>query len=163
MSERVQARQRRVIHRAVAAGVVIAWACTVSDGGEAPGGAVRAEVLGSVARRAVGPSFGEFAAVAAQLRDATAAHASAAASGAADVDATREAAQQAWREAMVAWQVVEVMQLGPAGSSFAAVGGEDLRDEIYSWPTVNTCRIDQELVLGEYASDTFTQTRLAST
>ena len=45
---------------------------------------------------------------------------------------------------MAAWQRVEVMQLGPAGASLTAVGGADLRDEIYSWPTTNACRVDQE-------------------
>jgi uncharacterized protein len=55
-------------------------------------------------------------------------------------------AQAAWTEVFEAWQVVEVMQLGPIGSSLTVAGGEDLRDEVYSWPTVNPCRVDQETV-----------------
>ena len=39
------------------------------------------------------------------------------------------------------------MQLGPAGSSLSAVAGADIRDEIYSWPTINPCRIDAVLHL----------------
>ena len=34
-------------------------------------------------------------------------------------------------------------QLGPAASALTT-GGEGLRDEVYSWPTVNPCRVDQE-------------------
>lgn len=53
-------------------------------------------------------------------------------------------AQTQWQATMAAWQRLEVMQIGPAGSSLTAIGGADLRDEIYSWPTINPCRIDQE-------------------
>lgn len=60
--------------------------------------------------------------------------------------ASRDEAQAAWKTAMRAWQRVEVMQVGSLGSSLTAVGGADLRDEIYSWPTINPCRIDQETV-----------------
>jgi uncharacterized protein len=52
--------------------------------------------------------------------------------------------QAQWQATMAAWQHLEVMQVGPAGSSLTAIGGADLRDEIYSWPTINPCRIDQE-------------------
>ena len=56
----------------------------------------------------------------------------------------RTEAQVAWRAAMAAWERAELMQLGPAGASLTTVGGLDLRDEIYSWPTTNACRVDQE-------------------
>lgn len=59
-------------------------------------------------------------------------------------DEARLAAQDAWWDAMEAWQELEVLQIGPLGASLTAVGGEDLRDEVYSWPTVNRCRVDQE-------------------
>jgi predicted lipoprotein len=62
----------------------------------------------------------------------------------ADGSAERVAAQEAWYAAMLIWQEVEVMQIGPLGSSLSAVAGVDLADEIYSWPTVNACRIVQE-------------------
>jgi predicted lipoprotein len=58
----------------------------------------------------------------------------------------RDAAQSAWQDAMSQWQRAEMMQFGPAASSAAAVGGLDLRDEIYSWPLVSTCRVDQKIV-----------------
>lgn len=57
---------------------------------------------------------------------------------------SRDEAQVAWLAAMRAWQRVEVMQVGSLGSSLTAAGGADLRDEIYSWPTINPCRVDQE-------------------
>jgi predicted lipoprotein len=53
-------------------------------------------------------------------------------------------ARDAWVQAMLAWQRVETWQIGPTGSSLSVLAGEDRRDEIYSWPTVNTCRVDQE-------------------
>ena len=53
-------------------------------------------------------------------------------------------AQEQWLETMLVWQQLEVMQVGPAGSSLKFIAGEDIRDEIYSWPTVNACRIDQK-------------------
>ena len=47
---------------------------------------------------------------------------------------------------MAAWQELEGLQIGPAGSSLSTIGGQDLRDEIYSYPNVNRCRSDQETV-----------------
>lgn len=62
----------------------------------------------------------------------------------------RAAAQDAWSSAMGTWQRLELIQVGPAGAMGVAVGGEDLRDEIYSWPLVNPCRVDQEIVEQAY-------------
>lgn len=72
-----------------------------------------------------------------------------------DAETARAAAQDAWREAMAAWQAVELLQIGPAASSLTAVAGEDRRDGIYSWPSVNACRVDQVTVTGGWDSDTF--------
>ncbi|MEO0322860.1 MAG: imelysin family protein [Myxococcota bacterium] len=58
----------------------------------------------------------------------------------------RGAAQEAWVSAMDTWQELEVLQVGPAGAAGAIEGGQGLRDEIYSWPTVNACRVDQETI-----------------
>lgn len=66
-----------------------------------------------------------------------------------------EAARDAWRSASTSWQYSEAALLGPAAAMSAAPGGQDLRDEIYSWPVVNPCRIDQELVAEGYAADDF--------
>ena len=62
----------------------------------------------------------------------------------------RAAARDAWVAAAAVWQRAEMMQVGPAGVMSLVPGGEDLRDEIYSWPTTNACRVDQELVEQDY-------------
>lgn len=51
---------------------------------------------------------------------------------------------------MEAWQELEVMRFGPLGSSLSVEGGLDLRDEVYSWPLVNACLVDQKLVEGGF-------------
>jgi predicted lipoprotein len=58
----------------------------------------------------------------------------------------------AFATAMTTWQRLEVMQFGPQGVSTSAAGGQDIRDEIYSWPLVNLCSIDQEIIAEGYAS-----------
>jgi len=82
--------------------------------------------------------------------------------GASGAGADRDAAQVAWWAAMEAWQELEPMQLGPQASSLTAVGGQDLRDEIYSWPTVNPCRIDQVVGNGEWLEDGFFELNLVN-
>ncbi len=61
-------------------------------------------------------------------------------------ESEHQAAQAQYVSTMAAWQELEGLQIGPAGSSLSAVGGQDLRDEIYSYPNVNRCRSDQETV-----------------
>lgn len=70
--------------------------------------------------------------------------------------------QAQFTAAMLAWQELEVMQIGPAGSSLTAVAGADLRDEIYSWPTINACRVDQETVEAEWDSADFFEANLVN-
>lgn len=72
----------------------------------------------------------------------------------------RAAAQTAWIDAFLAWQVAELHQLGPAGSSLAVEGGEDVRDAVYSWPTVNRCQVDQATHDEAYAASDFFDTAL---
>ena len=170
---------RRMFHLSVVAATVIAWACT-DDGGAGeeaggpgandsgneggtgePGELDRTEVLSSVAEQVLAPTFAEFAEAAGALQTATADYTNALSAGG-DVEAALTSAREAYTDAMVKWQVAEVMQLGPAASSTAGVGGEDLRDELYSWPSVNTCRIDQELVAGEFDQADFNATRLVN-
>jgi predicted lipoprotein len=105
----------------------------------------RAQVAATVATVS-GRWVAEFSTVAADLEMATSAWA---ADGG---EAERAQAQAAWRAAMAAWQQLELTQLGPIGRMGEVVGGESIRDEIYSWPTTNLCRIDQELASGAYAN-----------
>lgn len=73
-------------------------------------------------------------------------------------DANRDAARAAWQDTMALWQQAEMLQLGPAGIMGEVAGGEDLRDEIYSWPVVNECRVDQEIVEAAFEDlDAFAQ------
>lgn len=104
----------------------------------------RLATVQSLGRDVVLPAYRDFAAATATLETAVAAWA---ASGS---DTDRDAARDAWRGAMDLWQQAEAMQIGPAGAVDTTVAGEDLRDEIYSWPIVNRCRVDQELVSAEY-------------
>jgi predicted lipoprotein len=66
-------------------------------------------------------------------------------------DSTREAARDAWRSAMATWQKVELFQFGPAARGDQP-GAQQLRDQIYSWPLVSRCRIEEQLVSQAYAT-----------
>jgi predicted lipoprotein len=80
----------------------------------------------------------------------------------ANASTARGLAQQAWLATMEAWQVTEVMQLGPAASSETATAGEDLRAAIYSWPLTNRCRVDQVTATGDYEAEDFLDTCLVN-
>lgn len=68
----------------------------------------------------------------------------------AEVDALDAArTKDNWKRAMKAWQRVELMQFGPTGSS-SAPGGMDLRDQVYSWPLISRCSIEDVLVSKRY-------------
>jgi predicted lipoprotein len=115
-----------------------------STGTVTPGFDKRA-LLQHLAEEVIVSTYADFVSAAVALEAAAVAHASTLDPG------DHDALEQAWRDAMVVWQQAELFQLGPAGASNAVVGGLGLRDEIYSWPTVNRCRTDQKLVSGEYA------------
>jgi predicted lipoprotein len=121
-----------VVHQACAPG---------PDSSALPAGEVLTEALAAVGPAVVEPALEDFMAEMDALEGAIAGWQAAPEDGAA-----RAAVQDAWLAAMERWQRLELMQIGPAGSSLSVIGGEDLRDEIYSWPTVNACRIDQETV-----------------
>lgn len=79
-----------------------------------------------------------------------------------DAGAAQLAAQDAWWAFMLVWQELEVYQIGPAASSLTAVGGADLRDLVYSWPTVNRCRVDQETAYEGWNEADFFETSLVN-
>jgi predicted lipoprotein len=144
----------RLAAATMTAGLVIAWACGVDSQGPDPCDPYRISVAQSVADDVLAPTFVAFEARANDLAAAADAWANAAETGG-DVDAARQATADAWNESMLVWQRAEMMQVGPAGSSAYVVGGADLRDEIYSWPTVNPCRVDEELVAESYSAEGF--------
>lgn len=90
--------------------------------------------------------FRAFEGAAIGLRDAARANASAPGNPA--------GLQQAWRAAMRVWQEAELFRFGPAARS-TEPGGQDLRDQIDSWPLVSRCKIEEQLVSRAYAEPAF--------
>jgi uncharacterized protein len=106
----------------------------------------KAALLDHLGSAVILATYEQFVKDAAALEDAAASYAGSLSA------ADREAVQDAWRKAMSTWERAELMQIGPAGVSGVVAGGQDLRDHIYSWPLVNRCRVDQELVEQAYAN-----------
>ena len=123
-----------------------------------PNLALRRQILSDIGQHAVVASQSAFTEKASALETATAAWA------AAPTDtAARDTARDAWQQATAAWQVVEVMQIGPAGLMEHTAGGEGVRDEIYSWPLNNRCRVEVELVNQGYTDAAAFTTSLINT
>ena len=59
--------------------------------------------------------------------------------------------RQAWLTAIDKWQEVELFRFGPMARSVDP-GGQNLRDQIYGWPLVSRCGIEERLVSQAYAS-----------
>jgi uncharacterized protein len=118
-----------------------------SPGEDAAVAFTRAELLGA---------FGVCAANQARaFRDkAQALDAAAAAYAAAPDTATRDAVRQAFKDALDAWQVIDIMQFGPTASS-SVIGGKDFRGNIYSWPQVSRCAVEEAIVARTYESASF--------
>ncbi|MGB5812637.1 MAG: imelysin family protein [Polyangiales bacterium] len=119
------------------------------NGGTDTNGEMRAAVLAALGENVVVPAQESFDALAEVLASELGA--------ASDGTGSRADAQDAWREAMVAWQALEVMQFGPAGNSVTVMGippvlgGQDFRARIYAPPpTLNLCLIDQITVGSDY-------------
>lgn len=114
---------------------------TGTDGDGGPGDTFdRKLLLQSAAHDVIVPTLEAFLTEAQALEIAAAAWATAETQG--DGSAERQAAQDAWRNAMAVWQRAEVMQIGPAGLPTTFTGGKGLRDAIYSWPYVLPCAVD---------------------
>lgn len=73
---------------------------------------------------------------------------------AATTPAEKPAAQQAFKVALERWQHLEPMQVGPAAPS-TVVAGENLRDDIWSWPTTSRCAVDEIIVSKAYEQSNF--------
>ena len=143
-------------------------ACVVeAPGGGAADSVVAADFLADIGPSVVLPALEGFADDAAALTDALERWQAALASGGGDAELAE--ARAAWGDAMFTWEQLELMQLGPIGAVVAAEGsvvtpgGEGLRDEIYSWPTINTCRVDQETAIESWGSDGFFTENLVTT
>lgn len=127
----------------------------------------RRRLVGELGRNVIVPTCEKFVSRAEALSAATSEWADALRSGEGDTTGENgsvipEAVRDAWREAMVAWQRAEVMQVGPAAPRGLRTRGRGVRDEIYSWPTVNSCRVDQHILKGDYARANFFNTQLVN-
>ncbi len=77
-------------------------------------------------------------------------------------DATRKAARDAWLEAMDAWQVVELGQIGPLAAT-TQPGGQGLRDGFYAWPLLGRCLADEATASKSYEAPDFVTKGLPNT
>lgn len=125
-----------------------------------PGGDERRAVLTAIGTDVIVPTLEGFVAEAQALEQATAAYATARAGGPAAAELA--AARAAFRVAFVRWQRAEVLQVGPAGPTGTMTGGLSLRDGLYSWATVNTCRVDTHLVDRAWEAPGFFDTALVT-
>lgn len=67
-----------------------------------------------------------------------------------------EQVRAAFREAMSAWQTLEVHRIGPAArKSEDPAAGQDLRDQVYAWPLGGRCNIETQVVSEGYAQPDF--------
>jgi sterol desaturase/sphingolipid hydroxylase (fatty acid hydroxylase superfamily)/predicted lipoprotein len=71
-------------------------------------------------------------------------------------DTQRAAARAAWESAIDVWQRAEMHRYGPAGG-FDVVAGMNLREQVYAWPDVNRCLIEQRIVSRGYEGTGFSQ------
>lgn len=135
------------------------WRVTACSGpgneGVPDDGFDRQALLLSLGENVILPTYRDFEAAADAMASATSAYASALSTGDTEAPTKLQDARETWQAAMDAWQHAELLQVGPAGASTSVTGGEDLRYEIYSWPTISTCRVDQEVVEGNYANADF--------
>jgi len=84
--------------------------------------------LATVQKQAIGDYCGQEAALAQQNGDE------------ALVSDAKAIAKESWRNAMNTWQQADMMQLPPL-----LIGDGALRNNIYSWPTQNTCGVDLDV------------------
>ncbi|MEL6545751.1 MAG: imelysin family protein, partial [Myxococcota bacterium] len=149
--------RNRLLLGAVLLGSGFLGSCSDGDDGDSvEDGIDRSSVLESLTERAVLPALAELTEATGGLVTATAAYASVASE---TTTTELEAARSAFRSAYVAMQTLEPMQFGPAGAPSSFLGGEAIRDELYSWPETNACRVDQLVVAQSYEdTDFFTNT-----
>ena len=64
------------------------------------------------------------------------------------------ALREAWLVVMAKWQEVELFRFGPMARAVDP-GGQDIRDQIYGWPLVSRCGIEERLVSRGYDAPDF--------
>lgn len=99
----------------------------------------RSALLAHLGRDVLLPLQSSFKVQATALPPAIAAHCDALDAGAPGT--TGDAARDAWRAAIDAWEATEAVLVGPA-----AMDSKLLRDKIYGWPLLATCDLDRDTV-----------------
>jgi uncharacterized protein len=94
------------------------------------------QMLDDIVEYAVKPTVASFSTQAQNLATETAEYCTALTTTTNESAALTEA-QTAWQESMSVWQQLEVMQFGPLATE---------RDEFYSWPLNDSCKVDEEVV-----------------
>jgi predicted lipoprotein len=117
-------------------------------------------VMTQLTQRVVLPTLDGFVVESEALEASTAAWREARRTGPATTE--RDAARAAFKTAFLRWQRAEMMAFGPAGKPPTFSLGQGLRDTIYSWPTVNPCRVDIALAGKAYAATGFFDTALVT-
>jgi len=95
-------------------------------------------MVNNLAANVMQPTFDEFESAAMALEGAVSTYQGD------PTPANKEAAQDAWKQAMAVWQRAELMQLGPLLDN-----SSQLRDTIYSWPAISSCDVDQDVINAE--------------
>lgn len=117
-----------------------------------PGEALQRQALAAIDTNVARPSLERFVTDSSALRLAVEAWRQAPAG---QDTAALDEAKQKFEAAFLSWQRVELLQFGPLGAATRVTLGEGLRDEIYSWPTANLCRIDAALVANTTPDDAY--------
>jgi len=97
----------------------------------------QAQLITSLVDQVITPTFEQFSTLAQAQTQAINTYCQLEKNDNSSVNDSKLAAQNSWREAMNIWQQAEMMQLEPLSKA----DGE-LRNNIYSWPTKNTCGVD---------------------
>lgn len=103
-------------------------------------------LLESVANNVILPTYKLFADNTVSLSAAISGYCDAQRASSNDTASWKTQSQQQWQDAMVTWQMAEMMQIGPLLEN-----NSNLRNKIYSWPNTSSCAVDQDVVLSEQA------------
>jgi predicted lipoprotein len=112
---------------------------STGDSGDVSGTFDERPLLNSLVNDVITPTYAEFKVQAEAQHQAIGDYCSALDTGI-SVSDKKLGAQNAWKATMDAWQQVEMMQFGPLLKN-----DDYLRNNIYSWPRISTCNVDQEV------------------
>ncbi len=103
------------------------------------------KLVASIVDNVITPTYQQFSTLAASQKDSIVAYCEQEKSytpgdDAALVADAKQSAQDSWRVAMNGWQLADMMQLEPL-----LKGDGALRNNIYSWPTKNSCGVDLDV------------------